>query len=57
MPYSIVQAVTVEPFGLTVPFRVAVVCATNEAVPVTTVGALGSCSTPSATTSVTPVAE
>ena len=39
MPYSIVQAVTVEPFGLTVPFSVAVVAVIELAAVVVTVGA------------------
>ena len=41
VPYSIVQAVTVEPFGLTVPFSVAVVCVIDVAAVVVTVGARG----------------
>jgi ADP-dependent phosphofructokinase/glucokinase len=39
VPYSNSQAVTLAPLGLTVAFRVAVVCVTVVAVPVTTVGA------------------
>ena len=41
MPYSNVHAVTSEPLGFTVAFRVAVVCAIDDAAPVTTVGATG----------------
>ena len=42
MPYSNSHFVTSPPFGFTVAFSVAVVCATAEAALVTTVGALGS---------------
>jgi hypothetical protein len=41
-PYSSRQLVTFPPFGLTVAFKVTVVCAIDEAEPVVTVGGLGS---------------
>jgi len=40
--YSISQAVTFAPFGLTVPFNVAEELVTDDAEPVRTVGGLGS---------------
>ena len=40
MPYSNSHLVTSAPFGFTVAFRVAVVCAIGDAALVTTVGAL-----------------
>ena len=40
-PYSSLHSVTSPPFGLTVPFNVADVCATDDAGSVTTVGAFG----------------
>ena len=42
MPYSNSHSLTSPPLGLTVAFRVAVVCAIGEAGLVTTVGAFGS---------------
>ena len=42
MPYSSLHSLTSPLLGFTLPPSVAVVCVTAEAVPVTTVGGLGS---------------
>ena len=42
VPYSSAHSPTATPLGLTVAFRVAVVALTDEAVPVTTLGAFPS---------------
>jgi hypothetical protein len=41
VPYSNLQALTSKPFGFTDPFKVADVCATDDAAPVTTDGSGG----------------